>query len=169
MGLCSSKKGQVIQVAYIMGVLMVVSLVILVMGHIVKQFYAGVNEAGYNTTTEIQDAQSVYLEGWLSTDFTFLFMTLGLSALLVFTTFMIPTHPIFMVINVFGIFFLVFLGMIMTNLYGAIVAGEDTTLEIEADEHPIMNFVMSYLPFLAAALIFIASIVSYSRGASYAR
>ena len=160
-----SKKAQVIQVAYFLIVLLAVALTILTMKYIINEFHDGVNEAGYNTTT-IEQVESNIVTGWEMSDYGFVIVTIGLFIGLIISSFMIPTHPVFFVVNVFGIIFLVFLGMITSNFYGEIVAGDDAVFAEEAETFELMNFIMSYLPYIAAGIIFITSIVMYVRGSS---
>jgi hypothetical protein len=77
---------------------------------------------------------------------------------------MIPTHPIFLVINFIGIFVLVFLGMVVTNVYGELVAGTGAEyFEATAELFPYMNQLIIYLPYLGAIIVFITSIVMFTR------
>jgi len=82
---------------------------------------------------------------------------------LMITSFMIPTHPIFLVINIIGIFILVFGGMLLSNVYGEVMFGADTTLTTAANEFPMMNFAINRLPFIGAIAIFLTSVIMYSR------
>lgn len=160
-----SNNGQILQVAYFIIILLAVAFTILTMKYIITQFHAGINEAGFNTT-QIEAVENSIVVGWEMSDYGFLMLTIGLFMLLIITTFQIPTHPAFMVINVFGIFFLVFIGMITSNFYGEVVAGEDAAYSVEAETFEIMNFIMSYLPFLVAGIIFVTSLVMFIRGRS---
>lgn len=161
----SSTKGQILQVAYLMTVLLACALTILTVKYIYNRFDEAIREGGYNTT-QVQAAQNRIMLSWEQTDYGFLIVTVGLFIVLIITSFMIPTHPVFIVVNVFGIFFLVFIGMITSGLYGQIVAGQDAVFSVEAETFTIMNFIMSYLPFIAAGIIFITSIVMFVRGAN---
>ena len=83
------------------------------------------------------------------------------------TSFLIPTHPIFFVINIVGIFLLVFLGMVLTNIYGELVAGEvgiENGLDDIAEGRPKINFLLSYLPYFGAIVLAIVSIVQFAKG-----
>ena len=56
----------------------------------------------------------------------------------------------------------------MTNIYGELVAGEtgiDTNLSAVADDYPKTNYLMMFLPFLGAIVIFIMSIIMFAKGA----
>jgi hypothetical protein len=94
-----------------------------------------------------------------------IFLSVAMIIGLIITSMLIPTHPIFIVFNVIGIFVLVAFGMIMTNVYADVVGG-DAGLSDVAIGFPRMNFIIQYLPFLGAICVFIMSIVMYSRGTS---
>jgi len=157
-----NKKGQVYQVAFIIVILMVMALAILVSRKLVTEAYNAFDEGGYNYTS-VKQAEANILKGYNSFDYGYILMTILLTVFLVFTSFMIPTHPIFLVVNVVGIFFLVFMGMMLTNLYAEAVASGDAELGTEAGYYPKMNYIMSYLPYLAAVLIFLTTIIQYTR------
>ena len=91
-----------------------------------------------------------------------LFVLVVLSIGLIITSFFIPTHPIFMVVNVFGIFFLVFLGMVLSNLYADIIA-ESPELASVYGTFPKLNFIMNQLPWIAVILVFLCTIIQYSK------
>ena len=83
---------------------------------------------------------------------------------LMVTSFLIPTHPIFVVINIIGIFILVFMGMIMTNVYGEVVSGEGAEyLGDTADSYPLTNFMINNLAYIGAVAVAITSIIMFSR------
>ena len=85
-----------------------------------------------------------------------------LSIGLVITSFFIPTHPIFLVINIFGIFFLCFLGMLLSNMYSDIIDNSEDLAAVYTT-FPKLTFVMNKLPWIAAFLVFVITIVQYSK------
>lgn len=165
-----NKRGQVMQVAYFIVILFACALVILLMKRINTDFYSAINQSGLtvfannSNPTAVQDAMLSWMGGFQNFDYGFVVITIGLMILLIFTSFMIPTHPIFMVINFVGIFFLVFIGMVVGNTYGSIVAGGNQVLGAEAGSMTLMNFIMSNLPYIAAGIIFLCTIIMYIRG-----
>lgn len=167
-----NKRSQIVQVAFFIVILFVCSILILIMYKINTEFSKAVNESGldYHPKTSnpsaVKDTLDNMMFGFLVFDYGFVIITIGLGILLIFTSFFIPTHPIYIVINFVGIFFLVFLGMIMSNVYGDIVSGEEQVLGQEAVSYPIQNWLMGYLPFIVAGIIFITTIIMYIRSNS---
>lgn len=83
----------------------------------------------------------------------------------IISSFRIPAHPVFLVINIIGIFLLVFIGMIMTNIYAELVSGEGADyIGTAADNFGLINYLMQYLPYIGAVSVAISSIVMFSRG-----
>lgn len=163
-----NKKGSVYGVAILMATIVIVAFTIVITKYIITEFYTAWNaeifpEVTNATATKMITAQNYVVGGFSVFDYgiTILFIVLLIG--LIISSFMIPTHPIFMVINFVGIFFLVFLGMVMNNTYGEFIAGGDATLMTTADQFPIMNWIIAYLPFIAAIAIFIVTIVVYTR------
>jgi len=153
------------QIAYFMVILLACALTILAVKFIMTEFNKGVNELGYNSTA-VQKAQDNIAISWEMTDYAMMELTIFLFIILIVSCFLIPTHPIFLVVNFFGVFFLIFIGMITSNLYAQIVAGPDAVFATEAATFTITNFIMSYLPFIVAGIIFVTSIVMYMRGSA---
>lgn len=134
----------------------------LVIGRIVLNKFNSALEEGNLQTTESRQALVDWGIVWPTFDNMILIVLVLLAIGLIITSFMIPTHPIFLVINVFGIFFLVFIGAVLSNMYYDIIVS-DADLVSSADNFPKINFVMNYLPYILAVLIFITTIVMYSR------
>ena len=83
----------------------------------------------------------------------------------IISSFLIPSHPIFLVINIIGIFVLIFIGMIMTNVYAEMVSGQGSAyLGDAADNFSLINYIMQYLPYIGAIMVAICSIVMFARG-----
>lgn len=157
------KRGQIQSVAIMMVGIFVIALTVILMRKVVTEFYKGMDEAGINTPvmTQVETEMTAQAKNF---DYGVVIMTILFIAALIVTSFMIPTHPIFIVINVLGIFFLVFLGMVLTNVYGEIVSGEGSELGDAADNYPLITSIMIYLPYIGAIAILLTSIVMYVRG-----
>jgi len=141
------------------------SLTVILGKYILDQFYSEMNAGGFTTTKSVEVAGTMQTN-FLMFDYAMVGLTVIMLIGLMITSFMIPTHPIFVVVNVIGIFVLVFIGMILTNSYGEIVAGQDSMLSATADSYPKINFLMSILPYIAAVAVFLSSIIMYARGYS---
>lgn len=158
-----NKKSQIADIIVFFIVIFSVGVSILLVKHILNEFYSEFNAQGLNTSksTEVQATVEAAYGGF---DYAIVVLAIVMIIFLMVTSFMIPTHPIFVVINIFGIFILVLMGMVMTNVYGEMVVGEDALLYDEADDFPKMNFIISYLPYFGAIIIFITSVIMFSRG-----
>lgn len=156
------KKAQIGSVLSVMLILVVLAITILLGRLILTTFYDAMDEAQL-TTDATETAKTTILATYSGLDYTFVFLVVGLILGMIISSFFIPTHPIFILLNIIGIFVLVFLGMIFSNVYGEIIVGEDAILGVEAEGYPIINYVILYLPYLGAVLITIATIIMFSR------
>lgn len=156
------KNGQVNQIILFFVVVFAMVVTVLLGKHILNEFYSAIDEAGINTAAMTQ-AQADMEEGYAVFDFSILFASIVMIIGLMISSFMIPTHPIFIVINVIGIFILVFMGMVMNNVYGELVSGADQVLGDEADGFPLSNYLITNLPFIGAIIILITSIIMFTR------
>jgi hypothetical protein len=149
-----------------MGVLLFIGICIILNKFVVKTFMEEINSMD-DATDEMKQVETDFNNNFKLADYGLVLLTVSLMAGLVFTSFLIPSHPIFMVVNIIGIFLLVFMGMIMTNVYGEFVAGEvgvETGLDVVAEDFPITNYLLSYLPYIGAIIIGIVTIVMYAKG-----
>lgn len=160
------KKGQIGQVVILMITLLAIGLTIMVGRLILTEFYTTLDENDLNSPA-METAQAGVESAFGSFDYAMVILTIVLMIGLIITSFLIPTHPLFMVINIIGIFVLVFIGMILTNVYGETVAGDagvSSGLSIVADDFGKTNYLLSRLPFIGAIAIFISSVVMYAKG-----
>lgn len=161
-----NNKGQVGQIASFIVIIFVIALTVILCGTILNRFYDAMEETGFETAASIS-AKEQMQASFLMFDYGILLLAIGLIVGLMITSFLIPTHPIFMVINIVGIFFLVFIGMITTNVYAEFVSGEEALtngIGDTADDFIITNGIVQYLPWLGAIAIFLTSIVMYAKG-----
>ena len=159
-----NKKGQVTQVLTFMLVIFVIGLTIMLGKLIMSEFYAAVES---ENTEAMSTAQASIEAQYATFDYGLVALSVIMIIGLLITSFLIPTHPIFFVINIVGIFFLVFIGMILTNVYGEMVAGQtgiDTGLDEVANDYNKTNFLLSNLPYIGAVVLAIVSIVQFSKG-----
>lgn len=94
-------------------------------------------------------------------DYTFVFLVLALTAGLLISSFLIPTHPMFLVVNIVGIFILVIFSMILSNLFGYVAT--DPGFEDFALQFPFIVFTMQYLPWVCVTIALLATIVMYAK------
>lgn len=159
-----NKKCNFLAILIIFIVIFVFGVTVVISKTISDNFLEEWNEAVDPPAEQIA-LQEQFTEAFLIYDWSMLFLVVGLIIGLMITSFLIPTHPVFMVINIVGIFILVAFGMVITNLY-ADIAGGDEMLTETALEFPRLNFVMQYLPYIGAIAVMLATIIMYSRGTS---
>lgn len=144
-------------------VIFVVGLTVILGKYVLDNVYDSLEAEGITTVTG-NETRAAMEANFAVFDYALITMTIIMIIGLMITSFLIPTHPIFLVINIIGIFILIFLGMIMTNIYGEIVTGQGVEyLGDTADQFPMYNFLMNNIAFLGAIAIFITSIIIYSR------
>ena len=155
------KKGQITDIAFFLVLVFTLIFTLLISKYILVEFNDALEEDNLHTTESRQALVDMNV-AFPTFDNMILVVLVLLSIGLIITSFFIPTHPIFLVINVFGIFFLAFLGMLLSNMYADIIA-ESTELASVYSTFPKLNFVMNQLPWIACILVFIVTIIQYSR------
>jgi hypothetical protein len=164
-------KQQIMEVAFILGLLVMVALSLVVavtiyqaIGnqlHSPEMAQVATNNGADNSSLIAYDKFST---AWPIFDYMFPFIVIGLMIGLIITSFQIPAHPIYLVINIIGFLALVFIGAIYSNTWSAVNQAAPQFANATLTYFPITNFVMSYLPYLAAALVLVSSIVMYAKG-----
>ena len=157
----TKKKAQIQQIAFFLILIFTVVFTLLLSKYILVEFNSALEEDGLHTTESRQALIDMDV-AFPTFDNMILVVIVLLAIGLIITSFFIPTHPIFMVINVFGIFFLAFLGMLLSNMYKDII-DESVELASVFSTFPKLNFVMNQLPWIAVILVFIVTIVQYSK------
>lgn len=155
------KKGQVQQIAYFLVFIFIIVFTLLIAKLIMVKFNDALVEDNIHTP-ESQQALTDMDVAFPTFDNAILLVIVILTIGLIITSFLIPAHPIFIAVNVFGMFFLCFLGMILSNLYKDII---DNSADFAAvyTTFPKLTFVVNKLPWIAVILVFIATIVQYTR------
>lgn len=157
-----NKKGNIYSIVLILVIITVVACTVVMTKYLTGEFYTQMN-AKVDETPQMIQAENKMLSNFLVFDYAIIVLTIFLIIGLAVSSFMIPTHPVFMVVNVIGIFILVYLGMLMNNVFGDIMTAHDGLLYATSQEFPKIVYLMQYLPYLAAVMVFILSIVMFSR------
>ena len=155
------KKAQVQQIAFFLVLIFVIIFTLLLSKYILSAFNDALETDNLHTTESRQALVDMDV-AFPTFDNMILFVIVVLAIGLIITSFLIPTHPIFLVVNVFGIFFLAFLGMLLSNLYADIIA-ESEELASVYSTFPKLNFIMNQLPWIACILVFLSTIIQYSK------
>lgn len=160
-----NKKGQIMQIAFIIVLMVFLGFTLLVSSKILTSFWNAVDDGGM-TTAATNSTRVAFNAVPATFDYSMLFIMGGLTIALIVTSFQIPSHPIFMVVNVFGIFFLVWLAMAISNMYGEMTASADSPFLVEIEQYPITSFIINYMPYICIALVVISTVVMFSKGQS---
>jgi hypothetical protein len=147
-------------------IIVVLAFVVMLNKFILDAFYTEFSKID-NLPSEVNETRDTIQAQFVSFDYALVFLSVALIIGMIITSFFIPSHPIFFVFNIIGIFILVFVGMIMTNLYGEVFAGEigvDSGLADIADDYPYTNYLISYLPYIGAIVMGIISVVMFAKG-----
>jgi len=101
-------------------------------------------------------------------DYAIVFLMIALIGGLLVTSFFIPSHPIFFAINILGIFVLIFIGMVISNVYGEMTASQDAVdsglNNISTTILPKSSHLVNWLPYIGAVVIGLVSIIMYAKG-----
>ena len=156
-----NNKGQILDVVTLIGSILATIVILVVSIAVFTEFRAGI-EATNLTTPEVNYSMN-QMETHFGT-FDKLIMPLfviGLLVGLIITSFLIPSHPIFLVINIIGMFFLIFLGVAFRLVYSEI-----TSIEPLATASSSLFFspiIMQNLPFIGLVAVIIATIIGVSK------
>jgi len=156
-----NKDGQIQNIAFFMVFIFSTIFLILVSKVILNNFNDALDEGNIHTAESKQATIDMDV-AFPTFDNMILVVIILLSIGLIITSFLIPTHPIFLVINIIGIFFLCFLGMLLSNLYKDIIDNSEDFASVYTT-FPKLNFVMNKMPWIAAILVFVITIIQYSK------
>lgn len=118
--------------------------------------------------TLINNSFNTFESDWAIFDGSIMFIIIGLTIGMIISAFLIPVHPVFLIVNIIGMIFLVFFGAILSNLYYEIAAAEGINETVYnsitgVNSFPSIDVVMHYLPFICAIVILIVTIVMYGK------
>jgi len=100
---------------------------------------------------------------WGIFDNAILFVIIGLTIGLILTSFLIPVHPAFLVINILGMIALVFLSAVMGNIYSELIVQEGISAAVTG-HFDKTTFVMQKLPWICAIIVLLSTIVMFAKG-----
>lgn len=155
-----NKRGQVSQIMFIITYITFVALAVILISFIVSKIMGELKTAG-PSIPEVEQVKANMSTMPHYYDYTFVFLVLVLTAGLLISSFLIPTHPMFIVVNIVGIFILVIFSMILSNLFGYVAT--EPGFEDFALQFPFTVFIMQYLPWVCVTISLLATIVMYAK------
>lgn len=159
------KKGQIVQIAFLLVSIVAIAVTLLVATYVTHMFFTGL-KTGQLNTTETNSVETNFDTVPHVFDYSMVGIVIFLAIVLIVTSWAIPTHPIFLVINIFGILFLVLLAMVMSNFFGILIGSSGSVLGTTADEYPITVFLINYLPWICVIITLLSTIIMYAKGSS---
>ena len=157
-----NKKGQIGDMVFVLVTLIGIAIVLVVAGYVYTQIDIGFGQSGMETTESAQALDS-FASGFHIFDTSYAFILVGLIMGLLVSSFFIPSHPIFLVINIFGFMILVFIGAVFSNMYSDIILVEGLNASAMT-YYPITTFIATKLPWIGAIIVFLSSIIMYAKG-----
>jgi hypothetical protein len=159
-----NSKGQVADIIFILVTITGIAMTILFSFYIYDKISGPLSESSLATNESIA-AYDQMGTAFPIFDTSMAFIIIGMIGALLVNSFFLKTHPIFLVINIVGFLVLVFLGAVFSNMYSEIISNPE--LISIASSMPVTTFIMTKMPWIGAVIIFISSIVMYSKGESY--
>lgn len=155
-----NKKASLIDVVFIGVFLLLLSITILYSYKMQKSIESGLliqNEISTNNDSKeiINNMSKNYVSQW---DYIFIFVLVFLWLGALISGFLIETHPIWFVINIILLLIVLFISMILGNIYETIAS--DSELATTSVLFPMMNWLMTHfiLVFLVMSVTIILSI-----------
>ena len=91
-----------------------------------------------------------------------MFILIAMIIGLIISALYIPSSPIFLVINIIGFIFMVFLGAVFSNMHYNVIETANMT-NISNTYYPTTTYIMNQLPWIGAFIIFILTIIMYGK------
>jgi len=167
----SHKKAQIREFVVFIVSIVLIAVTLLIAKVVYEKIGEGLNDADF-ATVESTKAYQDFQVSFEIFDIAMIFIILALTIGLVITSFFIPTHPVFMVINIVGMIFLAFMAAILSNVYGEMIDLEEIQeglnyTDIHGDtklSFTRTSFIMSVLPWICLAVIALITILMYAKG-----
>jgi len=161
-----NNKGIVLDVLTLFVSVIAVVITLIIAGTVWVSFQSAFHETTANMSQEysqeINDSMGYTDDAFRTIDVLFFPIAIvGLIIGLIITSFLIPSHPIFVVVNIVGLIFLVFMSLVMQVIYEQIVAVPDLSTGLSF--LTVMPYVMEFLPWIGAVAVLVATIIGYSK------
>lgn len=160
-----NKKAQLQEIAYVLVFIFSFVIMVIVGKVILDKIETGLDDSGLQNT----QSKAVFTDfavAYPAFDSMIIWIVVLMTIGLVITSFLIPSHPVFIIVNIIGIFVIVFLAAILSNVY-AEIAGSSVLISAVAGaggEFSKMHFVMTKLPWIAAVIVVLATIAMVAKG-----
>ncbi len=149
-------KGSILDFLFIFIFLLIFAISTIV-GSVILSNYADMSSNLGVSNISISQAQTTIA----NLDYVFIFITFGMAIAVVVGAFMIRTHPVFFVISLFGLLFIILISGQLANVY--LEFAQNAQLISTAANYPYMELIFQNLPLITAVFGIIVAIVAYSK------
>ena len=156
------KKGQIQQIVFVIVFITIFAISVLLGRGILDRFDNQLEDGGHHTN-ESREALNTFQSTWASFDTLVVFVVIGLTLGLLVTSWVLPSHPVFVVVNIIGIFVLVLVSAVLANTYGEI---KESGIFAEGGDYDNIDFIMTKLPWICVVITVLSSIVLYTKRGS---
>jgi len=160
-----NNKGIVLDVLTLMYSVIGVVIVLILAGTVWSTFVTelrATNMSDNEYEQQFNDTVSYTNQGFKTIDaLLFPIAIVGLIIGLIVTSFLIPSHPIFVVVNIIGVIFLAFMGLVMQVVYEYVIA--EPEIASGYSNLTYIPYVMEWLPWIGVVAVLLATIIGYSK------
>lgn len=160
-----NKKAQIGDIAVYIGTIAIICITLILARFIFVKVQTQINDSPF-VTPEASKVFTDFDPAFAMFDQAMIFIVVGLTIGLVITSFLIPAHPVFLVINIVGLVGLTFLAGVMSNIYGKIInIPEIASVLSNTTSTDFMKTatIMENLPWICVFVVFISTVVLYSK------
>lgn len=108
---------------------------------------------------EIMDSTTASYPSWFDGGFLFVFILLWIAVLI--GAFWIDTHPIFFIVTILLLMFIMYLGMVLSNNYTEVMESDD--MITYSDQFPITNFIFNNMFIVVSAVGVSIALVMFAK------
>lgn len=155
-------KAQIGEISFVIILITTIALCFIFAAFVYKSIQPQINGISFATNESVA-AYNQFETAFPIFDHAMIFIIVGLTIGLLVTSFLIPTHPVFLVVNIFGFMILVFLAAVMSNTYYNVAAMDPLLLNVTQQYYPATNYVMQYLPIICVGIIALSTIILFGK------
>jgi F0F1-type ATP synthase assembly protein I len=162
------KKAQITSFIIFLVSIVVIAITFLIAKMIYSEIGKGITATDISTNTSTA-AYGKFESSFTIFDYGMLLIVIGMTIGLIITSLFIPSHPVFMVINIIGLIFLVFIAAVLSNIYSDIAQTDSISSNMNNSDGSYTftrtNFVIERLPWICVVVVALVTIIMYAKGA----
>lgn len=151
------------QTLFVMTFFTIIVLTMVFSTYIYQQIQGPLNNSTFSTNESIS-AYNRFEAAWPLFDRASLFILVAMICGVLISAFLIPTHPVYVIGNMFIMGIEIFVSFVISNAYFGITAQNADLATIAATTYPLSSHIIQYLPRYALALSTLNCIIMFSHG-----